>query len=167
MKKYLSLMLALLLVAAACAAFVGCEETKPHHTGTEVVCTNYAALQLVSGVMEDYMENGGDSAYCIYLLGKEGQDMHSYEPTAQDIITLSGADVVIATGAEGWLDSALASSGNTDVIRVSMMTVCDTIEADHDHDHDHDHGGEDCGLIGQDEHVWLSVENAIRITIGS
>jgi ABC-type Zn uptake system ZnuABC Zn-binding protein ZnuA len=35
--------------------------------------------------------------------------MHSFEPTAQDIITLAGADVVIATGAESWLDAALAS----------------------------------------------------------
>jgi zinc transport system substrate-binding protein len=43
-----------------------------------------------------------------------------------------------------------------------MMEVCDTIEGEHDHDHDHGDGA--CALIGQDEHVWLSVNNAIRIT---
>ena len=162
MKKSLSALLCAVLLAGMLTALVGCEAEKPKHTGTQVICTNYAALQLVSGVMEEYMENGGDSAYMIMLLGTEGQDMHSYEPSARDIIEIGNADVVISTGAEGWLDAAIASSGNQDVIRVSMMEVCDTLESDHDHDHDH--GGEDCSLIGQDEHVWLSVENAIRIT---
>ena len=162
MKKILSIMICAVLLAGMLTALVGCEEEKSKHTDTHVICTNYAALQLVSGVMEEYLGNGGDSAYMIMLLGTEGQDMHSYEPTARDIIEISNADVVISTGAEGWLDAAIASSGNQDVIRVSMMEVCDTMESDHDHDHDH--GGEDCSLIGQDEHVWLSVENAIRIT---
>ena len=162
MKKILSIMICAVLLAGMLTALVGCEEEKSKHTGTHVICTNYAALQLVSGVMEEYLGNGGDSVYMIMLLGTEGQDMHSYEPTARDIIEISNADVVISTGAEGWLDAAIASSGNQDVIRVSMMEVCDTMESDHDHDHDH--GGEDCSLIGQDEHVWLSVENAIRIT---
>ena len=162
MKKILSIMICAVLLAGMLTALVGCEEEKSKHTDTQVICTNYAALQLVSGVMEEYLGNGGDSAYMIMLLGTEGQDMHSYEPTARDIIEISNADVVISTGAEGWLDAAIASSGNQDVIRVSMMEVCDTMESDHDHDHDH--GGEDCSLIGQDEHVWLSVENAIRIT---
>ena len=162
MKKILSIMICAVLLAGMLTALVGCEEEKSKHTDTHVICTNYAALQLVSGVMEEYLGNGGDSVYIIMLLGTEGQDMHSYEPTARDIIEISNADVVISTGAEGWLDAAIASSGNQDVIRVSMMEVCDTMESDHDHDHDH--GGEDCSLIGQDEHVWLSVENAIRIT---
>jgi zinc transport system substrate-binding protein len=98
------------------------------------------------------------------ILGKPGQDMHSFEPTAQDIITLAGADVVICTGAEGWLDAALASSGNTSARVVSMMEACDVYAADHDHDHSHEDGS--CALIGNDEHVWLSVDYAGRIVRG-
>jgi zinc transport system substrate-binding protein len=90
--------------------------------------------------------------------------MHSFEPTAQDIITLAGADVVICTGAEGWLDAALASSGNASARVVSMMEACDVYTADHDHDHSHEDGS--CALIGNDEHVWLSVDYAGRIIRG-
>lgn len=162
LKKAVVGVICLTLLTGVFAALTGCEKKEPVHTSTEVICTNYAALQLVSGVMEGYLDNGGDSVYSIMVLGNEGQDMHSYEPTARDMINFSGADVVICTGAETWLDGAIASSGNKDIIRVSMMEVCDTIESNHDHDHDH--GGEDCNLIGQDEHVWLSIGNAIRIT---
>ena len=161
-KKSLVWLLCLTLLTGILAAFAGCDTKEPMHTDTEVICTNYAALELVSGVMESYVESGGDSAYSIMLLGNEGQDMHSYEPSARDIINIGTADVIVCTGAETWLDGAISSSGNKDIIRVSMMEVCDTIESDHGHDHEH--GGEDCSLIGQDEHVWLSVENAIRIT---
>lgn len=161
-RNILTSVICLTLLMGSFASLAGCEKKEPAHTGTEVICTNYAALQLVSGVMTNYLDNGGDGVYSIILLGKEGQDMHSYEPTARDITNLAGADIVICTGAETWLDGAISSSGNKDLIRVSMMEVCDTMESDHDHDHDH--GGEDCNLIGQDEHVWLSVENAIRIT---
>ena len=68
---------------------------------------------------------------------------------------------MICTGAEGWLNTALKSSGNTVARVVSMMEVCDTVRIEDDHDHNHDR--EDCALIGQDEHVWLSLFNANRI----
>ena len=52
MKKILSIMICAVLLAGMLTALVGCEEEKSKHTDTHVICTNYAALQLVSGVME-------------------------------------------------------------------------------------------------------------------
>lgn len=127
---------------------------------TTVVCTNFAGLAFARSLLDTYTQNGGAGKVELTALGKPGQDMHSYEPTAADIITLSRADVVVCTGAEEWLDAALSASGNKSLSRVTMMEVCDTLAGDHDHDHD----GDACTLIGQDEHVWLSVKNAMRIT---
>lgn len=166
-----ALLLALVMALSAAALFTGCEEA-PHTTadnnGLTVICTSFAAYSLVAPLAENYTAGGGEMVYTAQILGKPGQDMHSYEPTAQDIISLANADVVVSTGAETWLDAAIRSSGNTEVKVVSMMEVCDIPEGehghDHDHDHDHDHGEGSCALAGTDEHVWLSVENAIRIT---
>ncbi len=168
--KYGALLLACLtLLVGVTALFAGCVSTAgPVHTDDgkiTVVCTNFAGYDLARGLFNNYRKSGGEGEVDLILLGKDGQDMHSYEPTAADIITISTADVLISVGAEQWLDATVSSSGNEHLLRVSMMEVCDTLEGDHDHDHGSDDGavGDTCALIGTDEHVWLSVENALLI----
>ncbi len=163
MKKSILILLCLTLLLGVGAVFTGCGSTSDH-TGTTIVAVGFAGYDFARSILSRYTENGGEGVVQLTILGKPGQDMHSFEPTAQDIITLAGADVVIATGAEGWLDAALESSGNTSVRVVSMMEACDVHGADHDHDHGHEDGS--CALIGNDEHVWLSVDYAGRIVMG-
>ncbi len=171
MKRFISLFLCLTLGFCALTMLAACDTPAiPDNNGVTVVCANFAGLDFTRSLLAHYTENGGTEMVRVSVLGKPGQDMHSFEPTAADIISLANADVVVCTGAEGWLDAALKSSGNTAARTVSMMEVCDTVAGEHDHDHAHDHptdGSADqgsCALIGQDEHVWLSVENACRIT---
>lgn len=168
MKKFSMILLCVALALTMAAALSGCGEGKDPTTadnnGTTIVCTSFAGFDFARSIMKNYTAGGGEGIIELVILGKPGQDMHSFEPTAQDIITLAGADVVIATGAEGWLDAALASSGNTSARVVSMMEACDLYAADHDHDHSHEDGS--CALIGNDEHVWLSVDYATRIVKG-
>ena len=164
-KKFGILLLCLTLLLGTTAIFAGCDvqenPTTADNNGITVICTNFAAFDFTRSMLAYYTENGGNGVVELMILGKPGQDLHSYEPTAQDIISLANADVVVCTGAEGWLDAALKSSGNTVAQVISMMEVSDTVDGEHEHDHDH--GGEDCSLIGQDEHVWLSFFNANRI----
>lgn len=126
-----------------------------------VVCTTYPAYDMARSVITP-ADGSGDIETEIILLGRPGQDMHSYEPSAQDIITLSTADVLVSVGdtAEPWIKGALSSANNPQLIRVDMMTVCGvTGEACNlDHDHEHEHSDE------TDEHVWVSVKNALRIS---
>ncbi len=134
-----------------------------------VVTTSFAGFDFARQLTKDAPAGSVE----LVLLGKPGQDMHSFEPTAADITTLSRADILIEVGHEAWLDATLKASLNTAVERVNMMTVCDTMaetptegmDTAAEHDHDHDHGDEDglCALIGTDEHVWLSTGNAERI----
>ena len=166
MKKLSMILLCVTIALSMAATLSGCGEgknpTTADNNGTTIVCTSFAGFDFVRSIMKNYTAGGGEGIIELVILGKPGQDMHSFEPTAKDIITLANADIVVCTGAENWLDAALRSSGNTIARVVSMMDACDThVTIEHDHVHDPDH--EDCAIIGNDEHVWLSVEYARRI----
>ncbi len=169
-KKVFILMLCATLLLSA-LGFVGCETAGPDPQGDgvlRVVATTFAGYDFARQILGDAMSGAVE----LILLGKAGQDMHDYEPTADDIITLAGADVLVCLGgtAEKWLDATVQSSGNTGVIRVEMMAVCETLAEtptegmDHTgHDHAEGEACEHEGLIGADEHVWLAPSNAILV----
>ena len=164
-KRCYIFLLCLILLAVGTAGLIGCsgpQSSAADDGSITVVCTNFAGFDLTRGLLTNYLMVGGEGEVDLILLGKDGQDMHSYEPTAADIITISTADILVSVGAEQWLDASVQSSGNRDLVRVSMMEACDPIEGDHDHDHGHIDDA--CALIGTDEHVWLSVKNAILIS---
>ena len=166
MKKIIAILLCLTLLSGLTALLAGCQTgpiTTADNNGTTIVVTSPAAHALVRPLVQNYTEDGGTSVVTIIPLYKLGQDSHSFEPTAKDIINLANADVVICTGSEAWLNAALQSSGNTVARVVSMMDACDV----HAVEHDHDHSQEDsfCALIENDEHVWLAVDNATLIVL--
>lgn len=164
MKRFCLIFLALALILGMTAALCGCDGAKnptADGSGITIVVTSPAAHALVSPLTVNDTEDGGSNVVTIVPLYKPGQDTHSFEPTAKDIISLAGADVVVCTGSETWLDSALSSSGNTAVRVVSMMEACDIHAAEHDHEHSSEDGT--CALIGNDEHVWLAVDYATLI----
>ena len=168
----LSVILAVSLLVST-VLMTGCTvENKSSEDGVlTIVATTYAGYDFARQITKTVTDGTVD----IILLGKTGQDMHSYEPTAADILTLGRADLLISLGgtSEAWLDATLTSAMNENVRRVAMTEVCETMadaptegmDIDH-HDHTgHDHtANEGCGLIGSDEHVWLSPTNAILVT---
>lgn len=120
----------------------------------------------------------------ITLLLDNGVDLHSYNPSVQDMAKLSAADLFIYTGGEsdGWVKDALKSVKNKDIKTISLLEVLgdrakeeESVEGmqeeDHHHhegedhhDDEHDHEGEDEHHHEDeheyDEHVWLSLKNA-------
>lgn len=110
----------------------------------------------------------------VILLQENGVDMHSYEPTSRDILTISKADMLIYTGgaSDSWVQGVIRSADNKKIITASLFdyaTLLDSkeleVEHGHTHHHEHDHAdGEVCGEY--DEHVWTSPKNAINIVNG-
>ena len=134
------------------------------------------SLTIVSTIFPsyDWAENIlAGSGHTPTLLMKNGVDMHSFQPTAADIISLADADLFIYAGGESdaWVESALKNAQNENMTVINMMNVLSSSlreeelaegmqgEADN-HDHDHDHKDEPA----YDEHVWLSIENAETIS---
>ena len=72
-------------------------------------------LQVVTTIFPQYdfaRQIAGDCAD-VYMLLKPGEEIHSYEPTPQDIQMIQNSDLFIYTGGENdvWVENILASLG--------------------------------------------------------
>ena len=149
-KKILSTGLAALLCGAAFSACSPADNDR---------------IQIVTTIFPEYdwaYNVSADSDAEIEVLLDSGVDMHNFQPTASDIVSISTCDLFIYVGGESddWVESALKNSKNknrkvinlTEVLSSSLLEV-EEIEEDHDHEHEEEE-------TAYDEHVWLSLRNA-------
>ena len=177
MKRIFPLFLAL---AVAVSLLAGCGKKNATESGESesdklrVVATIFPGYDWVHQIMGDRA-----AAADLTMLLDNGVDLHSYQPTTDDIIKVFDCDLFIYVGGEsdGWAENALKTAANKDIKVVSLLEVLgervkteEIVEgmqdADHahahDHEHEHDHGHEE----EADEHVWLSLKNA-AVLIGA
>ncbi len=116
---------------------------------------------------------GESSDIDIVLLQKNGVDLHSYQPKAKDIVTISSCDMFVYIGGESdeWVDSVLETANNKKMKVVNLLECLgddakdeelkEGMEAgeEHEEDGDEDHGHES----EKDEHIWLSLKNAKKL----
>ena len=127
--------------------------------GLRIVTTIFPIYDWVREITAD-TENAD-----ITMLLDSGTDLHSFQPTAQDIMKVASCDVFIYVGGESdeWVEDALAEAVNPDMIVISLVDVLgegakaeETVEGME--------AGEEEGEEGEeeeiDEHVWLSLRNA-------
>jgi len=131
-------------------------------------------LKVVTTIFPEYdwvSRIAGDNADVTMLLDK-GVDLHSYQPTADDIIKISNCDMFIYVGGESdeWVENALKEAVNENMVVINLLdTLGDSAKEEElaegmEHEHDEEdeyndeHGEEE---IEYDEHVWLSLKNAI------
>ena len=177
MKKILSILLILILSVgclSACGAGGGRDDGK-----LRIVATVFPEYDWVKSILGD---RAADAE--LTLLLDNGVDLHSYQPTAEDILTISDCDLFIYVGGESdrWVEDALRNPVNKDRVVINLMDVLGSAvkeeelvegmqgedEHDHDHDEDGDHDHEDGDHDHDegpeyDEHVWLSLRNAAVI----
>lgn len=125
-----------------------------------VVATSFHEYDWLLQVIGDNIDN-----YNLTLLLDDGVDLHNYEPTVDDIATITTSDLFIYNGGESdaWVSDVLATSEDLNTVNVIEVldnnvmaeVLVEGMEEDEDHDHDHDDESEET-----DEHVWLSLENA-------
>ena len=104
----------------------------------------------------------------IMLLESTGVDMHSYQPSAQEITAIMESEIFIYVGgaSDFWVDDVLASSSSVNLKTLRMMDSIDKLEESMDgivdseeHDNEHENHEEE-----YDEHIWLSIKNMIDMT---
>lgn len=159
MKKIISLIIILILTFSLCS----CGNTAVESEGLKIVCTAFPQY--------DYIKNILGSDEGLALLVDDGADLHSYEPTAQDIIAIGSADLFVYIGgaSDSWVEGALKSANNPDLKTVALMDVVDTLEEEYvagmEHDHEHEQvDAHDGDHSEEDEHIWLSLKKAAEIT---
>ena len=161
MKKMISILLAaavLLSCSAGCAAGNDRGEDR-----LQIVTTIYPEYDWVMNVLGDQAANAD-----VMMLLDNGVDLHSYQPSAQDIVTISDCDVFVYVGGESdnWVKDTLAEVQNTDMVVIDLMEALgdtvkeeEIIEGMEAEEEEEEEGGEEEGPE-YDEHVWLSLKNA-------
>lgn len=162
MKK--NLIIILLLCLCMCTMF-GCSKATGNSSSKgdgdgklSVVCTTFPQYDWVKEILGNQMDNVE-----LTLLLDDGVDLHSYQPSAEDIAKIATCDVFIYVGGESdeWVEDALAEATNKDMKVINLMEVIgdsvkeeeivEGMEAEEESEEEE---------IEYDEHVWLSLKNA-------
>ncbi len=172
MKRILALVLCVLVFAGILS---GCS-TQKKNDKIEIVTTIFPEYDWVREIVGENTDRVN-----ITMLIDSGTDLHSYQPTADDIVKVATCDLFIYVGGESdkWVDDVLKTANNPDMIVIDLVEVLgdkvkeeevkEGMEADHDedeehedeHEHEHHHDEEEPEF---DEHVWLSLKNAVELT---
>ena len=167
MQKIISFVLVVVMLTAALA---GCGQRDVNKNDKlSIVATIFPEYDWVMNILGD---KAGDAD--VTMLLDNGVDLHSYQPTADDIIKISTCDVFIYVGGESdeWVEDALKEATNKDMIVINLLESLgdavkeeEVVEGMEEEDHDHEEGHEDWEHDHEegpeyDEHVWLSLKNA-------
>ena len=161
LKRLLSLFFTgLLLLGALC----GCSAPAKQEEGLSVVATIFPQYDFARQVM-------GNADHLTMLL-RPGQEVHSYEPTPQDILAIQNCDLFLYVGGESdaWIEDVLEGMDTSHMVILSLMDLVDPLEEDTENvlenpeEHDHQEEGTHLHQDEYDEHVWTSPKNAMLIT---
>jgi len=176
MKKYISIIL-VVVMALVCLSACG---NKTTNTTSSESARESKQLQIVTTIFPEYdwvkeiLGDQSDNADITMLLDN-GVDLHSYQPTAEDIMKISNCDLFIYVGGESdeWVDGALKEAVNKDMKVINLLDVLgdsvkeeEVVEGMEAEEHEHEDGEAQEEEHEQeegpeyDEHVWLSLKNA-------
>lgn len=158
-RKILTVFCAVLLLL--CSGCKAASEASTGHDGLKVVTAVFPVYdwtrEIASGTDTD-----------ITLLMKNGSDMHNFQPSAQDIIAIHNADLFIYIGGESdeWVKDVLKEAPDSlhalclmDVLKDHLLDeeIQEGMTAEEEHEHEEQEEE-------KDEHIWLSLKNAIACT---
>ena len=168
MKKITALLLALFVLVGALA---GCGKQNDTNKTDKlsIVTTIFPEYDWVREILGDKADNAE-----ITMLLDNGVDLHSYQPTADDIVKISDCDLFIYVGGEsdGWVEDALRNAANRNMKVINLLEILgdsvkteeivEGMQEEHEHEdaHAHDDAEEHEHEEEADEHVWLSLKNA-------
>ncbi len=183
MNRYFSVPLAGIM-AACCISACGSVNDVSATSGDDklqIVTTIFPEYDWVMNVLGDNPANAE-----VTMLLDNGVDLHSYQPTADDILKISTCDMFIYVGGESdeWVEDALKEATNKDMSVVNLLEALgdsvkeeEIVEGMQEDEHEHEGeeaAGHDDGDAGEheheegepeyDEHVWLSLRNAAKLT---
>ena len=149
MKKIFTIFLALTMVVgllAGCGKKNAVEKGESDSNKLSVVTTIFPEYDWVREILGDKAESTD-----LTMLLNSGVDLHSYQPTADDIVKISDCDLFIYVGGESdkWVDDALKEATNKDMKVIDLLEVLgdsvkteETVEGMQETEHAHDHSKE-------------------------
>jgi zinc transport system substrate-binding protein len=176
MKRILSCLLAVILIAVVLSA---CGATTPPPGSPDGAASN-EKLSIIATTFPQYdwiRQILGDKADTVELtlLLDDGVDLHSYQPTVEDIAKISACDMFIHVGGESdiWIHDVIETATNKDMVVINMLEVLGERVKDEElvegmeHSHDHGHSAIDPDDI-RDRPLsdwqgdWTTIEKALQ-----
>jgi manganese transport system substrate-binding protein len=149
MKNYLSLLLVVFILGAI--AYIGVQNRLPQEAA--VISANQnekiVALSTFTIIADMVSEVGGDKVQSISLT-KPGAEIHGYQPTPDDLVQASKADIMFENGMnlEVWTTKLRASIPDVPVVKVSEGVQVQYI-------------AEDAYAGKPNPHAWMSPEQGL------
>ena len=137
MKKITALLLVFLMLLGV---LVGCSEAGKNNETTVTTLSKQPSadsgkregkpLKIVTTIFPEYdwvreiLGSKADMAELTMLLDN-GVDLHSYQPTAEDLVKISDCDLFVYVGGEsdGWVENALKNAANKDRRVINLLDV--------------------------------------------
>lgn len=155
MKKIISFILAVMLPVSL---FCGCgDNAKTKSDKLSIVTTIFPEYDWVINILGDKAENAE-----VTMLLDSGVDLHSYQPTADDIIKISTCDLFIYVGGESdkWVEDALKNAPQTLKVINLLDVLGDSVKEEEVVEGMEVEDEEKSDEPELDEHVWLSLKYA-------
>ena len=161
MKKILAFLLT--VMSAVCLTACGNVNNSKADDKIQIVTTIFPEYDWVKNVLGENPANAE-----VTLLLDNGVDLHSYQPTVDDIMKITSADLFIYVGGESdeWVDEVLKQSENKDLIVINLMEELgdaakeEEIIEGMECEEEEEEGEEGEEEVEYDEHVWLSLKDA-------
>ena len=164
LKKTISVFLMILLIAGVFTS-CGSSDKKQSDKSLQIVTTVFPAYDWTKEILGDRAEDAE-----LTMLLDDGVDVHSYQPTAEDLEKIASCDLFIYVGGESdeWVEDALKSKTNKNRVEINLMDALgDSVKEEAEvegmqSEEEHEHEGEEAESEEpeQDEHIWLSLRNA-------
>ena len=161
MKKFAAFAM---FVLATALMFVACSaesnEKTPAQKKVSIVATTYPQYDWLKNVLGSHLD-----AVNLKLLIKNGTDLHSYNPSAQDIAAIASADMVVYVGGESdeWIEKALSATPKAGRVQVNLMEalgdrvkeeeIVEGMQAEDEHHHEHGDPSASSGTEDHHEHA--------------
>lgn len=141
------------------------EEDSAAEQRYSVVCTIFPAYDWMRQILGERTEQVD-----LTLLLDNGVDLHNYQPTAEDIVTIGSCDLFVYVGGESdeWVEDALKEATNPKMKVVNLLeSIGDQAKEEElveGMEGEEEEAGEEEEGPEYDEHVWLSLRNARTLT---
>lgn len=145
-----------ILILAISLSLFGCEAASKidQNENLSIITTNFPIYDFARQITKDIQ---GTEVKMLLPLGAEA---HDFEPTPQDIISISDCDIFIYIGGESdvWVEGVLNNLDH----EINTLKLIDFVDLENEpealDEHDHDEHDQET-----DEHIWTSISNAKKM----
>lgn len=156
--KLISRLISIAVSVFAIVSLVGCQtDNNNEKDGTTVVCTIFPIYDWVCEMTKECDDVN------VVLLAKNGADMHSFQPTVKDYVTIADCDMFIYVGGESeeWIDDCLSQNPNGNRYDLNLSDALNEMLLEETNEGiSQSEDEEDEGEIENDEHIWLSIRRS-------